>query len=63
MVGKWQVKVPAGRWMAGPHRFQTKAKAEAFVERWNQVEVNSGNSSLEFYRDGQTFQPSEPVSA
>jgi hypothetical protein len=46
----WQVCIPAGRWMAGVNHFRNKAKAEAFIRKWNQVEVNSGNSSLCFAR-------------
>jgi hypothetical protein len=53
----WKVQIPTGRWMAGILTFATKAKAENFIDRWNQVEVNTGKSSLTFYRDGRTFRP------
>lgn len=60
-MGKWQVRIPKGRWMGGyVHRFGTKKRAVEFIDRWNQVEVNSGNSSLTFYRFGPTaFEPLE----
>lgn len=52
---KWQVRIPKGRWMGGEiHRFPTKRAAETFIDRWNQVEVNSGNGSLCFHRFGPT---------
>lgn len=48
---KWKVHVPAGRWMGGEvHTFPTKRAAMSFMERWNIVEVNSGNSSLTWRR-------------
>ena len=54
-MGKWQVRIPKGRWMGGQvHRFSTKEKAVRFIDMWNQVEVNSGKSSLTFYRFGPT---------
>lgn len=52
---KWFVKIPTGRWMAGVNWFRTKALAVAFYDRWNQVEVNSGNTSLSFERDGNGY--------
>ena len=33
-VGKWIVKVNAGFWMAGVHRFQTKKAAKEFIHEW-----------------------------
>ncbi len=60
---KWQVRIPHGRWMGGyVHRFSTKAKAIDFIDRWNTVEVNSGNASVMFHRNGR-FGPHvyEPV--
>lgn len=51
----WKVHVPTGRWMAGVQSFSTKAKALAFTDRWNQVEVNGGQTSVCWYRDGQSF--------
>jgi len=35
MTKYWKVKVPAGYWMAGIHRFGTKKQAEEFVTEWN----------------------------
>lgn len=48
--GKYQVKIPAGRWMAGVNRFFRVNEALAFMDRWNAVEVNSGNASLCWHR-------------
>jgi hypothetical protein len=61
MTGKWQVRIPKGRWMGGEvHRFSTKRRAVEFIDRWNQVEVNSGNGSLKFHRFGPTtYEPLE----
>lgn len=60
MAGEWQVRIPSGRWMCGINRFGTKARALRFIDMWNQVEVNSGNSSLTFYRFGPTaYEPAE----
>lgn len=33
-AGKWIVKVNAGFWMAGIHRFQTKKAATEFFRKW-----------------------------
>lgn len=33
-AGKWIVKVSAGFWMAGLHRFQTKRAATEFFHKW-----------------------------
>jgi len=46
----WKVLIPTGRWMQGVNRFQTKAKAVEFIDRWNQVEVTYGRPSLTFFR-------------
>ena len=52
----YTVSLPHGRWMSGYlHSFKTKRAAEAFMDRWNQVEVNSGNRSVCFDRSGNQF--------
>ena len=33
-IGHWCVKVPAGEFMAGTHRFETKRAALAFRNEW-----------------------------
>lgn len=38
---KWVVRVPAGRWMAGVHRFATKREATSFSRRWEAVDRDS----------------------
>ena len=38
----WIVRIPAGRWMAGVNRFNSKGKALDFIDRWNQAEAKSG---------------------
>lgn len=57
----WKVHIPIDRWMAGVQSFNTKSRALEFIERWNQVEVNSGSSSLTFVQDGKSWkvQPNE----
>lgn len=50
MTRKWKVSIPTGRWMAGVQSFRTKKLALDFMDRWNTVEVNSGNSSLVWHR-------------
>ncbi len=50
---KWTVVLPKGRWMGGQVlRFSTKTRAVAFLDKWNQVEVNTGGNSLTFHRVG-----------
>ncbi len=50
MTHKWKVSVPTGRWMTGVMWFRTKSLAMKFMDRWNQVEVNSGNKSVVWHR-------------
>jgi hypothetical protein len=45
---KWLVKVPAGQFMAGVHRFKTKKEAQEFVNKWNRTRVPG---SLMYYSD------------
>ncbi len=32
---QWIVRIPAGQWMAGTHRFKTKRDANVFVHEWH----------------------------
>jgi hypothetical protein len=38
---KWLVKIPAGHFMTGIHRFKTKKEATAFVDQWNKTPGNA----------------------
>lgn len=40
-IGKWIVKVNAGFWMAGVHRFQTKKAAKEFIHEWVMADASS----------------------
>ena len=42
---KWIVKIPAGCFMAGIHRFKTKKAGQEFIDKWNRT---PGNHSLTF---------------
>ncbi len=52
MTSKWAVSIPAGRWMAGIHRFKTMRAACGFITRWNETEAKSGYPTLHFLRSG-----------
>lgn len=59
-MAKWTVNIPQGRWMAGANHFRTKERALSFIHRWNQVEVNAGNDSVTFEKNGFEFHSTEP---
>lgn len=50
MTGEWLVKIPIGRWMEGPHWFKTMRAANEFMAKYNQTELRSGLTELNFVR-------------